>query len=126
MKDPDFYLASTDYYNVKLPRRVWRLKRMSGGGRDDLLLARIALPIIEQKHGPDTESIEIVLLAQGTWALRYSLSLSGLYVFTCFVPRSTIWKNAMAYGRTNCGILPGPNSTKPKKTHIRNRLEGPK
>jgi len=47
MKDPDFYLASTDYYNLETARRVWGLKRMSGLGRDDSSLARIDPPIIE-------------------------------------------------------------------------------
>jgi hypothetical protein len=63
MKDPDFYLASTDSYNVEMPRRVWRLKRMSGPGRDDLLLARIDPPIVDQEHGSDAQNVETVLLA---------------------------------------------------------------
>src|ERR1700736_4651192 len=63
VKDPDFYLASTDYYNVGMPRRVWCLKRMSGPGRDDLLLARIDPPIIDQKPGSDAQHIDFVLLA---------------------------------------------------------------
>jgi|SRR5271163_3908950 len=63
MKDPDFYLASTDYYNVEMPRRVWRLKQMSGLGRDDLLLARIDPPIMDQEHGSDVQNIDTVLLA---------------------------------------------------------------
>ena len=63
MKDPDFYLASTDYYNLETPRRVWRLKRMSGAGREDLSLARIDPPIIDAEYGSDAENIDIVLLA---------------------------------------------------------------
>jgi hypothetical protein len=59
MKDPDFFLASTDYYNVAMPRRVWCLKRMSGAGRDDLLLARIDPPIVDS----DAQNVDIVLLA---------------------------------------------------------------
>jgi hypothetical protein len=62
MKDPDFYLASKDYYNLETPRQGWRLKRMSGLGRDDLLLARIDPPIIDG-FGSDTHSIDTVLLA---------------------------------------------------------------
>ena len=63
MKDPDFYLASTDYYNLESPRRVWRLKRLSGVGRDDLLLVRIDPPIIDQGYGSDAQSVNTVLLA---------------------------------------------------------------
>jgi hypothetical protein len=62
MRDPDFYLASTDYYNLESPRRVWQLKRMAGLGRDDLLLVRIDPPIIDG-FGSDAESIDTVVLA---------------------------------------------------------------
>ena len=62
MKDPDFYLASADSYNLEIPRRVWQLKRMSGLGRDDLLLVRIDPPVIDG-FGSDAESIATVVLA---------------------------------------------------------------
>jgi hypothetical protein len=63
MKYPDFYLASTDYYNVETPRRVWCLKRMSGAGRDDLLLAKIDPPIVYEGYGSNAHSTDIVLFA---------------------------------------------------------------
>jgi len=45
MDTPDFYLSSTDYYGFEAPRRVWRIKRIAIGRRDDALLARIDPPI---------------------------------------------------------------------------------
>jgi hypothetical protein len=62
MKDPDFYLASTDSYTLENPRGVWQLKRMSGLGRDDLLLVKIDPPMIDG-FGSDAESIDTVVLA---------------------------------------------------------------
>ena len=62
MKDPDFYLASADSYNLETLRRVWQIKRMSGLGRDDSLLVRIDPPIIDG-FGSDAESIDTVVLA---------------------------------------------------------------
>jgi len=61
MKDTDFYLASADSYNLEIPRRGWQLKRMSGLGRDDLLV-RIDPPVIDG-FGSDAEIIDTVVLA---------------------------------------------------------------
>lgn len=63
MKDPDFYLASTDYYNVAMPRRVWCLKRLSGLRRDDLMLVRVDPPIMDGADDAEKRSIDIVVLA---------------------------------------------------------------
>jgi hypothetical protein len=63
MKEPDFYLSSADYYNVAMPRRVWCLKRMSGLGRDDLLLARVDPPITDDAIDVHRRNIDIVVLA---------------------------------------------------------------
>lgn len=63
MKEPDFYLSSTDYCNVAMPRRVWCLKRMSGLGRNDLLLARVDPPIMDDPNDAGRRSINIVVLA---------------------------------------------------------------
>jgi hypothetical protein len=61
MNEPDFYLASPDYYNVEKPRRVWCVKRMSIPNRDDLLLVKVDPPIVgEASIG---KSINYVLLA---------------------------------------------------------------
>jgi hypothetical protein len=115
-----FYLASTDHYNVELPRRIWRLKRMSGPGQEDLWLARIDPPIIDQRHGSEAQNIDIVLLATRHKGASLFPVTQWPVLFTCFVPRSTMWRTAIACRRANFGTLPGPNFTKPKKTHIRN------
>lgn len=61
MNVPDFYLASTEGYDMEAPRRAWRVKRMSSPHRDDLLLTRIDPPI----HGEEYINcdIDLVLLA---------------------------------------------------------------
>ena len=61
MTEPDFYLASTDYYNLEKPRRVWRIKRMSIPNRDDLLLVKVDPPIVGE--GLVGSSVDHVLLA---------------------------------------------------------------
>jgi len=63
MKAPDFYLASTEGYDMDVPRRGWRVKRMSTPERDDLLLARIDPPLPGQEYGLGANYIDLVLLA---------------------------------------------------------------
>jgi hypothetical protein len=62
MKDPDFYLASSDSYNLAISRRVWGVKRMSIPKRNDVLLARIDPPISNREHGGNYSNIDLVLL----------------------------------------------------------------
>ena len=44
MSEPDFYLVSSDGYGFDEPRSCWRIKRVIGGERDDLLLTRVDPP----------------------------------------------------------------------------------
>jgi len=62
MRDPDFYLASSDSYNVTIPRRVWGVKRMSIPKRNDVLLARVDPPISNRARGGNYSNIDLVLL----------------------------------------------------------------
>ena len=39
---PDFYLASTEGYDLQFPRRCWRIRPLATEHRDDLLLVRIS------------------------------------------------------------------------------------
>lgn len=41
MQEVEFYLASTDNFELEMPRKCRRLKRLSGKGRDDLLLVAV-------------------------------------------------------------------------------------
>ena len=61
VNEPDFYLASSDSYNLYEPRRVWCIRRMATSECDDLLLVRIDPPIIAE--GAARRMIDLVLLA---------------------------------------------------------------
>ena len=63
MSEPDFYLASTDSYELGAPRRCWRVKRLATDNRNDLLLIRIEPPLIGQKYGLGPRDIDLVLVA---------------------------------------------------------------
>ena len=63
MSKPDFYLASTEGYELDEPRRCWRVKRLKTDSRDDLLLVRIDPPLIGQKYGLGGRDINLVLVA---------------------------------------------------------------
>ena len=60
---PDFFLASSEGYGLKEPRKCYRLKRLNGSSRDDLLLIRIEPAIIGQSYGLGGEAIDRVVIA---------------------------------------------------------------
>lgn len=63
VREPDFYLASSEGYELEEPRRCWRIKRLATNVRKDLLLIRIDPPIIGQKYGLGDCDIDVVLVA---------------------------------------------------------------
>jgi len=63
MTTPDFYLASTEGYNLEEPRKCWKMRRLSTPDRDDLLLIRIDPPLIGQKYGLGGRDIDRVIVA---------------------------------------------------------------
>ncbi len=63
MRVPDFYLASTEGYDLKEPRRCWHIWRLATPNRDGLLLVKIDRPLPDQKYGPGDRDIDLMLLA---------------------------------------------------------------
>ncbi len=63
MTTPDFYLASTEGYDLEEPRKCWKIRRLSTPDRDDLLLIRIDPPLIGQKYGLGGRDIDRVIVA---------------------------------------------------------------
>jgi hypothetical protein len=63
MKKPDFYLASSEGYELEAPRQCWRIKRLVTNERNDFLLIKIDPPIIGQKFGLGGQDIFEVLVA---------------------------------------------------------------
>ncbi|GAO37568.1 hypothetical protein SCT_3001 [Sulfuricella sp. T08] len=63
MDTPDFYLASSEGYNLEEPRSCKRVKRLRSDSRDDLLLIRIDPPLIGQLYGLGGREIDNVLVA---------------------------------------------------------------
>lgn len=59
----DFYLASSEGYDLEEPRRCWRVKRLMSDHRDDLLLIRIDPPILGQPFGLGACDIDHVVVA---------------------------------------------------------------
>jgi hypothetical protein len=63
MPPPDFYLASSEGYDMEEPRQCWQIKRVATEKRDDLLLVKINPPLIGQKFGLGDKDIDKVFLA---------------------------------------------------------------
>jgi hypothetical protein len=63
MDDPDFYLSSSEGYDLEEPRRCWIVKRVRTTTRDDLLLLRVDPPIIGQRYGLGGRDIDEVIVA---------------------------------------------------------------
>lgn len=62
MTAPDFYLASTEGYDLEEPRKCWKVRRLSTPDRSDLLLIRIEPPLIGQKFGLGGRDIDSVIV----------------------------------------------------------------
>jgi len=60
---PNFYLASSESYNLSEPRKCYTIKRISGQYRDDYLLIKIDPPIIGQLYGLGDQDIDKVIVA---------------------------------------------------------------
>ncbi len=63
MDDPDFFLASTEGYDLEEPRACKRLRRVRSDHRDDLLLVTCEPPLIGQKYGLGGRDIDTLLIA---------------------------------------------------------------
>ena len=61
IRQPDFFLASTEGYNMERPRKCMRVKRLYGEHRDDYLLIRISPPLPGQHDGE--AGIDLVIVA---------------------------------------------------------------
>ena len=60
---PDFYLASSEGYNMETPRKSYIIKRLRGTYRDDYLLVRIDPPLIGQYYGLGGRDIDKLIVA---------------------------------------------------------------
>jgi len=60
---PDFYLASSEGYDLEIPRKCFVIKRTHSDRGDDFLLVSIDPPIIGQKHGLGDKDIDQIILA---------------------------------------------------------------
>lgn len=60
---PDFYLSSSEGYDLDEPRSCWRIGRARTTARDDLLLVKIDPPLIGQKYGLGGRDIDVVVVA---------------------------------------------------------------
>lgn len=59
----DFYLSSSEGYDLGNPRKCYRIKRLQGDTRDDYLLIRIDPPLIGQEYGLGGQDIDEVIVA---------------------------------------------------------------
>lgn len=62
-KHPDFYLTSSEGYDLELTRSCYVIKPLSTINRNDYLLVRIKPPIIGQRFGLGAKDIDVVILA---------------------------------------------------------------
>jgi len=60
---PDFFLASTEGYELDVPRRCYRLRRVAGRPADDYLVVRIDPPLSGQKFGMGERDLDKVVVA---------------------------------------------------------------
>lgn len=59
----DFYLASSEGYNLEKPRKCQRMVRLKNESRDNLLLIKIDPPIVGQQYGLGSKDIDEIIIA---------------------------------------------------------------
>ena len=59
----DFYMASSEGFDMETPRRCTAIRRLRGRIRDDYLLVRIDPPLIGQRFGLGGRDIDEVIVA---------------------------------------------------------------
>jgi hypothetical protein len=60
---PDFYLTSSEGYALTQPHECRKIKRISTGCRNDLLLIKIEPPLIGQQYGLGDKDIDDLIIA---------------------------------------------------------------
>jgi len=63
MMHTNFYLASSEGYQMESPRRCWAIKRLGVGDRDDCLLIGIDPPLNGQFFGHGERDLDQVVVA---------------------------------------------------------------
>src|SRR4029453_1260160 len=63
MQNPDFFLASSESYQLMEPRSCKRIKQVHSDNRDDLLLVKVKPPLIGQLYGLGGRNIDTLLIA---------------------------------------------------------------
>jgi hypothetical protein len=63
MNNPDFYLASTEGYDLYQPRSCKRIRPIASDSRTYMLLIEIDPPLIGQKYGLGGRDISLVIIA---------------------------------------------------------------
>ena len=77
----DFFLTSSEGYDLEQPRSCIRVKRLGGRVVDDYLLVRIDPPVIEQKYGLGGDDVhELVLATRHEGQSLFPVSEWPLYV----------------------------------------------
>jgi len=84
---PDFYLASTEGYNLNQPRRCWRIRRLATQHRDDLLLIRAEPPVLSDSE--EETSDEVIITTRHEGASLFPITQWPVYVYVA-VPKTPI------------------------------------
>ena len=97
MREPDYYLASTEGYNLERPRCCWKIARVEIEGtprrEGDLVRLRPALPALE----PSSKDVDKVVLT----ARHEGFSVEGikswpLYVYVLQPKRDSVVESILA------------------------------
>ena len=60
---PNFYLASSEGYDLETPRACYAVRRMGGREADDYLVVTVSPPLMGQRYGLGDKDIDTVVLA---------------------------------------------------------------
>lgn len=94
-KQPDFYLASTEGYDLEEPRKCWKIKRLITQSRDDLLFVKVDPPIKYNDYKQGVLFLNYVIIAARHVGVSVlSISAWPVYVHVAKLRRTSLSDNS--------------------------------
>ncbi len=90
--EPDFYLSSSEGYDLLEPRKCWVVGQLKTTERDDLALLRIQPPITGKKYGLAQDIERIVVAPRHAGVSLFPVSAWPVYVHVARLPTDNLDK----------------------------------
>ncbi|HYD34965.1 MAG TPA: hypothetical protein VD999_02765 [Vitreimonas sp.] len=95
--EPDFFLASSEGYDLEEPKKCYKLRRVSNENRDDMLLVKVEPPLVGQGYGLGGKDVDtLLIIPRHVGASLFPINEWPLYVHVALVPLDRINQNTFS------------------------------